>query len=115
MIGHFLISLLLTIIIELCVAICLNITEVRYLKRIIWINCITSFSINGIVYSLSSVFSYSILYYLIVPILEVVVFIVEGYYYKKTIQLKVNPFLISFILNIASYGCGLIYTILFIK
>ena len=105
MIGHFLISLLLTIIIELCVAICLNITEARYLKRIIY----------GIVYSLSSVFSYSILYYLIVPILEVVVFIVEGYYYKKTIQPKINPFLISFILNIASYGCSLIYTILFIK
>ena len=115
MIGHFLISLLLTIIIEICVALCLNIIEARDLKRIIWINCITNSSINVIVYSLSSVFSYSILYYLIVPILEVVVFIVEGYYYRKTIQSKINPFLLSFILNTVSYGCGLIYTILFIK
>ena len=115
MIGHFLISLLLTIIVEICVAICLNISNTSDLKRIIWINCITNFSINGIVFCLSSVFSYSILYYLIVPILEIVVFIVEGYYYKNKIHSKLNSFLISFILNVSSYGCGLIYTILFIK
>ena len=111
MFSHLLTSLLATLVIELSVALLLNIKDIKDLSRIFFINCVTNLSINAIVYNLQESFSFYIVFFLIVPILEIVVFLVEGFYFKRLNYDKLNSFLLSLILNGCSYGAGLIYTL----
>lgn len=111
MVLHLLISLLATLIIELSVALLLDIKSMRDLSKIIFINCLTNLSVNAIVYSLQESFNFYVVFFLIVPILEIFIFLIEGLYFKRLSYKKMNSYLLSLILNMSSYGCGLIYTL----
>ena len=98
--------LILTIIIEVIIGIILGIRNKKDLLNIILVNVVT----NPIVVS------FPILIYLLfgynyemlsLYILEIVTLFVEGFIYKKVlIYKKINPFLISLILNLSSYLIG---------
>ena len=98
--------LLLTIIIELIVALILGVRDKKDILNVILVNIIT----NPVV-----VVSQTILYIKFgynvemigIAILEVLVIIVEGLIYKKVLDYKkINPFLLSLLLNAASFFIG---------
>ena len=98
--------LLLTIIIELIVALILGVRDKKDILNVILVNIIT----NPVV-----VVSQTILYIKFgynvemigIAILEVLVVIVEGLIYKKVLDYKkINPFLLSLLLNAASFFIG---------
>lgn len=109
---HLLISLLATLVIELSIALLLDIKSVKDLCKITFINCVTNLSANAIMYNLQESFSFYIVFFLIVPIFEIIIFLIEGCYFKRLSYKKMNSYLLSLILNGASYGCGLIYTLI---
>lgn len=109
---HLLISLLATLVIELSIALLLDIKNIKDLGKIAFINCVTNLSANAIVYNLQESFSFYIVFFLIVPIFEILIFLIEGAYFKRLSYNKMNSYLLSLILNGASYGCGLVYTLL---
>lgn len=98
--------LICTIIIELVFAIILGIKNKKDLINIILVNVLT----NPIVVSLPIyiLFKYNKEYSnIIFVILETMTFVVEGFIYKKNLKFKkINPFLISLILNLFSYFIG---------
>lgn len=98
--------LLLTIIIELIIALIIGIRDKKDIINVILVNVIT----NPIVVLLPIIiyikFGYTFekisLY-----ILEVLTVLLEGLIYKKVLKYKkINPFLISLILNLASFLIG---------
>lgn len=111
MVFHLFVSLLATLVIELLVALLLNIKSIKDLGKITFINCITNLSANAIVYNLQESFSFYVVFFLIVPIFEIIIFLIEGFYFKRLNYQKMNSYLLSLILNMSSYGCGLIYTL----
>lgn len=98
--------LILTIIIELLVAIAIKIKNKRDLLNVVLVNILT----NPIVVTISVYFNYKhglLERNIVLVILEIVTIIGEGYIYKKTLNYKkINPFLIAIILNGASYLIG---------
>lgn len=98
--------LLLTIIIELIIALIIGVRDKKDVINVILVNVIT----NPIVVLLPIIiyikFGYTFekisLY-----ILEVLTVLLEGLIYKKVLKYKkINPFLISLILNLASFLIG---------
>lgn len=100
--------LILTILIEIIVGIILKIRDKRDLLNILFVNLIT----NPIVSTFPVYFNvkYGILERNIVLfILEVLAVLVEGKIYKKyLIYKKINSYILSIILNAASYFLGII-------
>ena len=100
------VCLLGTIIIELLISIILKIKDKKDFINIILVNILT----NPLLVSISTLILYK--YGLTkrnisVIIMEVMVVIIEGYIYKKYIKYeKINPFLLSLILNASSYFIG---------
>lgn len=98
--------LVATIVIELLVAVILGIKNKKDLLNVILVNTLT----NPIVASIPVYFNikYGILQRNIsLGILEIVAVISEGYIYKKVfVYKKINPFIVSIILNISSYFIG---------
>ena len=98
--------LLLTILIEGIIAIIIGIRNKKDILNVILVNIVT----NPIVVSLPFVFliTYGYKYYRIsFYILEIVTLIVEGLIYYKVLNYKkINPFIISLILNGSSYLIG---------
>ena len=98
--------LVLTILIEGIIAVIIGIRDKKDILNIILVNIIT----NPIVVSLPFVFLivfgytyYKISFY----ILEVITLLVEGLIYYKVLNYKkINPFIISLILNGSSYLIG---------
>ena len=105
-------SLLLTLVIEVPIAILLGVKDKEDIKDIIIINCITNLSLNVIVYILYFFIDTNIVYYGLVPIFEVIIFIVEGILFKRLKYKKINSYLLSLILNLTSYSIGLLISIL---
>ena len=68
-------------------------------------NVVTNPLLNSILTVVSFYLSPSYYDIFLVP-LEILVVIVEGWIYKKTIQLDMNPFLFSLLLNACSLGIG---------
>lgn len=100
------ICLIITIIVELLIAVILKVRNKKDLLNIILVNCMT----NPIVVS------FPMCFYIIyginerkisLVILEILTVIFEGLVYKKYLNFKkFNPFILSFILNISSYVGG---------
>lgn len=107
-----LICLTLTIIIELIVAIILKIRDKKDLLNVILVNCMT----NPIVVSFPIFFyiRYGVTARKIsVIILEIITVFSEGIIYKKYLNYKkINPLVLSFILNVSSYIIGEIISII---
>ena len=101
-------SLVLTIIIEVVVGIIIGIKNKKDILNIVLVNMITNPIVNIVPIMLNiyvSLKARNISIY----ILEVVILFTEGLIYKKVLSYKkLNYFLISFILNLSSYGIGLI-------
>ena len=99
-------ALFLTIIIELFVALLLKVREKKDILNIVLVNILT----NPIVVSVSVFFNYR--YGLMgrkisLIVLELTAYFVEGFiYYKYLKYRKINPFLLSIILNLSSYLIG---------
>lgn len=100
-------ALLLTIVLEELFAIVLyKIKNIKDLINIMLINMLTNPLLNGILIYINVFYgNYTRTVYLYV--LEIVVVIVEGLYYKLFLsKVKFNPFVISLFLNIFSYLFG---------
>ncbi len=102
-----LICLLCTIVIECLIALILGYRK-KDLLNVLLVNLLT----NPIVSSVPVYFNY---YYglrsrnIILLILEILTFIVEGFIYVKVLQRrKINGFILSLILNLSSYLIGLL-------
>lgn len=108
MIGSLSISLFLTIIIELLLALLIRVKNKDNLSTIIWVNCLT----NPIVVFLTniSLFLNNILITnLILYLLEIIVVPVEGYLFRKNLkEMKINAYTFSLYLNVLSFSCGLL-------
>ncbi|MBQ6546849.1 MAG: hypothetical protein IJL74_02490 [Bacilli bacterium] len=113
MIFHLLINLITTIIIEISVSLIIGIRDIKDLEKIVFINCITNLSLSITVYKLDDFLNFYILYFLIIPLFEVVVFFIEALYFKGLKYKKMNNYKVSLLLNGISYSIGLIYTVLY--
>lgn len=103
---NMLICLSLTIFIEIITAYCLKVRKCKDFINIILVNFIT----NPLVVTIPF---YCNIYHgitarnIILVILEIVAILVEGFVYKKYLNFdKINPYIISLILNLISYTVG---------
>lgn len=98
--------LLLTIIIELIIALILGIRDKKDIINIILVNIITNPVVVMSQTLLYIKFGYNI-EMIGIAILEVLVVLVEGLIYKKVLNYKkINPILLSLILNALSFLIG---------
>lgn len=106
-------ALIITIIVETLLAFIINIRNKHDLINIILVNIITNPLVNSI--SLYFLLNYGFKAKDIsLAICELSTFLVEGFIYSKTLtNEKINPYLISFILNVSSYLLGLVITNIF--
>lgn len=109
------ISLLLTIVLEEITARIIGIKSKKDFITVLLVNILTN---PVVVYS---VYLYLIFigkyqgvgYWILVAILETLAVLVEGFIYKRTLEnKKINPYLISLILNVVSYSTGEILKLL---
>ena len=99
----------ITIILEISLAYILKIKDKKDLLNIIIINFITNVSLNSFIFISYMLFKKLIIHILI---LEITIIIIEGTFYKKKLKYKrINPYLISLILNIVSYSFSLLIKI----
>jgi hypothetical protein len=82
------------------------------LLKITIINVLTNVPLNIIVSLLYLVLDNNIVFYLIVPILEVFVFLIEGTYFKRLKNSIIGPYKLSLFINIFSYGYSFVYLII---
>ena len=99
----------ITIILEISLAYILKIKDKKDLLNIIIINFITNVSLNSFIF-ISYILSKKLIIHIL--ILEITIIIIEGTFYKKKLKYKrINPYLISLILNIVSYSFSLLIKI----
>ena len=98
--------LLLTIILELVVAFVIGIKNKKDIINVILVNIIT----NPLVVTIPVYFNikYGLLERnIMLFVLEILTVITEGYIYKRVLDYKkLNPFILSIILNLSSYFIG---------
>lgn len=111
MVSKIILSLILTLLIELTISIVLGIRGKDILK-ITLINLLTNVPLNIIVLILYSFMNDNIVFYLIVPLLEIIVFLIEGTYFKKLRESIISPYRLSLLLNGFSYGYTFVYLII---
>ena len=98
--------LFLTIIIEMIIGILLGIRNKKDILNIILVNIVTNPIVVTIPILIYLYFGYK---YEIISlyILEIITVIVEGFIYLKVLNnKKINPFLLSLLLNLSSYLIG---------
>ena len=109
MIKSLVISLFLTLIIEITICIILGIRKKEDIKVVICANICTNPIVVYIANCIIILNGFNIMYWTIVAILEISAVIVEAIIYKKCLKFnKYNPFIISLICNIISFGIGLL-------
>lgn len=97
--------LFFTILIELIVALILKVRDKKDILNIILVNTMT----NPLLVSLTVYITYNRIFNrtLSVIVLELLVVLIEGFTYKKVLKYKkINPFILSLILNVSSYFIG---------
>ena len=108
MIFSLIISLFLTIIIELTISLIIGIRSKEDIEVVIWANILT----NPIVVFLANcimLLNNELIYNIIVLIMEIMVVIVEFIIYKKFLKYKAkSPLFISSVNNIVSFLLGVI-------
>lgn len=100
-----LICLALTLIIEVLFAFIIGMRKGKDYINVILVNVLT----NPLVVSLSIAIQFFAYRYYYVGLfgLEILAVLVEGYIYKKYLHYNhLNPYIVSLMLNIASYGLG---------
>ena len=108
MILSLIISLSLTLIIELAVSFVLGIRNREDFEVVLWANILTNPVVVYIANCLK-LLNNDLIYNIIVIIMEVIVVIVEYILYKKFLEYKTkSPLLISSVNNIISFGLGIV-------
>ena len=98
-------ALILTIIIETLFAYIINIRDKNDILYIIEINTITNVLLNMIILFFRPI-------NIFIVILEIIIIIIEALFHKKKLHNnRINPYLLSIILNILSYSIGLLLSI----
>lgn len=100
-----LICLSSTIVIELIMSLLLGIRNKKDILNVILVNIMT----NPLVVSILMYIAYNRLFNTTISIiiLEILVILTEGFIYKKVLTFdKINPYVLSLILNISSYFIG---------
>lgn len=100
-----LICLSSTIVIELIMSLLLGIRNKKDILNVILVNIMT----NPLVVSIHMYITYNRLFNTTISIiiLEILVVLTEGFAYKKVLTFnKINPYILSLILNISSYFIG---------
>ncbi|MCI7559276.1 MAG: hypothetical protein MSS76_04085 [Clostridium sp.] len=100
-----LICLSSTIMIELIMSLLLGIRNKKDILNVILVNIMT----NPLVVSILMYITYNRLFNTTISIiiLEILVILTEGFTYKKVLTFdKINPYVLSLILNISSYFIG---------
>ena len=100
-----LICLISTIMIELIMSLLLGIRNKKDILNVILVNIMT----NPLVVSILMYITYNRLFNTTISIiiLEILVILTEGFTYKKVLTFdKINPYVLSLILNISSYFIG---------
>ncbi len=100
-----LICLLLTVAVEAAAALGAGVRSCRGQVIVLLTNLITNPLLNGILVAVSFLLSPSLYYCFLIP-LEIIIVILEGWIYKKTLSLKMNPFVFSLLLNVCSLLIG---------
>ena len=104
-VSRLVIFLVLTIAIEAVSALFFGVLDGYGQAIILLSNVITNPVLHCILFYVSFFISRSAYYYFLVP-LEILVVFAEGFIYKKALKTKMNPFLLSFLLNACSYFIG---------
>lgn len=100
-----LICLSSTIVIELIMSLLLGMRNKKDILNVIFVNIMT----NPLVVSILMYITYNRLFNTTISIiiLEILVILTEGFTYKKVLTFdKINPYVLSLILNISSYFIG---------
>lgn len=101
-------SLAFTLITEICFALILGVRKKRDLLNVTLVNLMTNPLVVSISFSTGFLFG-SKVRMICMAFLELSAFASEGLVYKKTLDYKkINPFLLSLLLNAASYLMGLV-------
>ena len=99
--------LLCTIIIECIIGYIIGIRNKKDILNIILVNILTNPIVVSIPVYLMIRYKSINLRYNSLLVLEILTFLVEGFIYSKVLKYKkINPFLISLILNLGSYFIG---------
>ena len=100
--------LFFTILIEIVVGLIIGIRNKRDFLNIVLVNVFTNPLVTSIPVLIYINFRYTP-YIISLILLEIFAFVSEGLIYKKTLVYKrINPFIISLILNLSSYLIGLL-------
>ncbi len=98
-------ALVLTVVIEAALAFLFGV-RTRYGQGIVLlVNVITNPLLNAVLTVMSFYISPAAYYWFLVP-LEMLVVFTEGRIYKSMLQIKMNPYLLSFLLNLGSWLIG---------
>ncbi len=101
------VCLLSTIIVEVIVSLLLKVRDKKDILNIILVNIMTNPLLVSITVYINIFYGLKYKNIIIYP-LEILVVLVEGLVYKRYLKYKkINPYLLSFILNISSYLIGL--------
>ena len=102
-----------TLLIEVTLALALGVRGWDDIEKVILINILTNPVLVTILFLLNRMRVDVKEIFFIQLGLEVVVVILEGMYYKRKLQKeRMNPFLLSMVLNAVSYGAGLALSLL---
>ncbi len=102
------VCLSLTILIEALIALLLGVRSKNDLLNIVLVNIMTNPIVVTVPYLIYTLFNFKIYKYSIY-VLEVLAFLTEGLIYLKVLDYKkINPIILSAILNLSSYGIGLL-------
>ena len=98
-------ALVLTVMIEAALAFLFGV-RTRYGQGIVLlVNVITNPLLNAVLTVVSFYLSPAAYYWFLVP-LELLVVLAEGRIYRSMLQIKMNPYLLSFLLNLGSWLIG---------
>ena len=104
-VSNLLVCLALTVVLEAAAAFVCGV-RTRFGQLVVLLaNVVTNPVMNCALTVVSFYISPRAYYYFLVP-LEVIVVQAEGLIYKQVLRSKMNPFLLSFLLNACSYGLG---------
>ena len=100
-------ALVLTVVIEAALAFLLGVRTGRGQLVVLLANVITNPLLNAVLTVVSFYLSPTLYYWFLVP-LEILVVFTEGRIYQTTLLPKRNPYLLSFLLNAASFFLGMV-------
>ena len=104
-VSTLLVCLALTVIIEAAAAFVCGVRTRRGQLTVLLANIVTNPLMNSVLTAVSFLIAPAAYYWFIVP-LEIFVVLAEGLICKKTLQIRMNPFLLSLILNACSCFIG---------